>query len=80
MVFLHIKKSDTDQFIVESFRDRDTASVISEVIQSNLKLVHNLRVRVDKACGFIEELVKYGPLKEEEKQVCDFAGNGLILR
>ena len=68
MVFLHIKKSDTDQFIVESFRDRDTASVISEVIQSNLKLVHNLRVRVDKACGFIEELVKYGPLKEEEKR------------
>jgi cilia- and flagella-associated protein 298 len=25
-------------------------------------------VRVDKACGFVEELVKYGPLKEEEKR------------
>lgn len=25
-------------------------------------------MRVDKACGFIEELTKYGPLKDEEKR------------
>lgn len=25
-------------------------------------------MRVDKACGYIEELIKYGPLKEEEKR------------
>jgi hypothetical protein len=34
MVLLHVKKSDSDQFIVETFRDADTTSVIEEVIQS----------------------------------------------
>jgi hypothetical protein len=63
MVQLHLKKSETDQFIVEMPRKSETTSVIEYIIS-----VYNFRVRVDKACGYIEELVKYGPLKEEEKR------------
>ena len=68
MVFLHVKKSDSDQFIAELPRDTDTSTVIHTLVQSNNYTVHNLRLRVDKACGFIEELIKHGPLKEEEKR------------
>jgi len=68
MVLLHLKKSESDQFIVEVPRSSATAEVIETLVKSNFHLVYNLRVRVDKACGFIEELIKYGPLKEEEKR------------
>jgi cilia- and flagella-associated protein 298 len=68
MVLLHVKKSDSDQFIVQASLNEETAVIIQEVIEGNCNIVHNLRLRVDKACGFIEELVKHGPLKDEEKR------------
>lgn len=68
MVLIHVKKSDHDQFIVETSREVETAAIIEEIVDSILYLVSNLRLRVDKACGFVEELTKYGPLKDEEKR------------
>ncbi|CAG9331864.1 C21orf59_2 [Blepharisma stoltei] len=61
MVLIHIKKTDLNQFIYEASRGTPIAQLIQDIVEIN-----NLRVKVDRAAHFIEELVKAGPLKPEE--------------
>lgn len=61
MVLLHIKKSDSNQFIYETTRDSPVEQVIRELVT-----VSNLRLKLDKVATAIEDLIKKGPLKPEE--------------
>ena len=61
MVLLHVKKSDSDQFIYQT----TLAEPVEEVIIHIAELM-NKRVITDRIAVSLEELVKFGALKPEE--------------
>jgi hypothetical protein len=68
MVLIHIKKTDTNQFIYSAPLTTPVEDLISQLVNSNSYLVNNLRIKADRLAVFVEELVKHGPLKPEDQR------------
>ena len=63
MVLLHVKKTDTDQFIHSTSLSTQTDEIIATLVG-----IVNTRLKIDKVAQFIEDLVKKGPMKPEDKR------------
>ena len=63
MVLLHFKLGEKNQFIIET----TTNTPITDIIKKGVE-VNNLRCKIDTLCMVIEELMKHGPLKTEERR------------
>ena len=63
MVLLHIKKTDTDQFCHSTSLTTQTDEIIATLVG-----IVNTRLKIDKVAQYIDDLVKKGPLKPEEKR------------
>ena len=61
MVLLHFKIADKNQFILEV----KASTPIDEILKSAVE-INNLRGTLDSLCMYIEDLMKFGPLKTEE--------------
>jgi hypothetical protein len=66
MVFLRLKNSENNQFIFETKSD-----IMIDIVIRDLVRVHNLRVKLNALIPEVEELIKYGVMKEPEKQGID---------
>lgn len=66
MVYIIIKRSDNDQFMIETTCDRSVDDVISELVQ-----VWNLRLRIAQLVGALPQLADHGVMKEPERQGID---------
>lgn len=62
MVLLHVKRTnDKNEFLFET----TVAKSVSEVV-SDMVIVHNLRLKVQRLAQSMTELAKYGPMRPEE--------------
>jgi hypothetical protein len=66
MVYLKVKKSETDVFLFEAKHDLPLDQVIRECTQ-----VHNQRVRLLEIIHHVKDLVQYGPMRPLEQQGLD---------
>ncbi|PNH11745.1 hypothetical protein TSOC_001423 [Tetrabaena socialis] len=66
MVLLHMKRSDMDQFLVET-----TINATVDETSRHLAEVHNLRHRIERLKAEGGELAKYGPAKRPDQQGID---------
>lgn len=66
MVLLHMKRSDVEQFLFESTVEATVMDAVKE-----LSTVHNMRQRIIRLKLEGEELAKYGPAKQPDKQGLD---------
>lgn len=60
MVILHFKRTELDQFIMETTNQNPIEKIIEEVSE-----VNNLRITIDKLCQGMEGLAEHGPLRPE---------------
>lgn len=68
MVLIHIKKTDTNQFIYSTSLSTPVEELLSQLVHSNLHTVNNLRIKTDRLAVYIEDLIKHGPLKPEDQR------------
>lgn len=61
MVVIHIKHKDQSQFLYETKLDTSV-----EDLAINVTAIYNGRLKIDRMCGEIEELAKYGTLYPPE--------------
>ena len=61
MVLIHLKKSDTNQFLYQSTVEIDIETLVKELVELN-----NLRLKVDRLAVSMEDLASKGPMKPEE--------------
>jgi len=66
MVLIHIKKSDTDQFLVEAKTTEANTDVIQRIVD-----IWNTRLRLMRLCGAALALADYGPAKPEDQKGLD---------
>jgi hypothetical protein len=65
MVLLNYKKTDHNQFLVESTGDTPVNEVVDLVVSSKvfLIIVNNMRIKLDIFACSVEDLATHGPLK-----------------
>lgn len=60
MVILHVKRSDTNQYLYETH-----TGVLFEDLIKELVDINNWRLKIDRACQALEDLATKGPIKPE---------------
>jgi len=60
MVILHVKRSDANQFLYETFTGILIEDLVKELVQIN-----NWRLKIDRAAQALEDLASKGPIKPE---------------
>lgn len=76
MVLLHNKRSDQEQFLFEATVEATVKDTVRE-----LAIINNLRQRITRLKLEGEELAKYGPAKQPDKQGLDeYAEEGQVTR
>ena len=60
MVILHVKRSEGNQFLVETTTAKKIDELTAELVEIN-----NWRLKIDRACSSMEDLASKGPLKPE---------------
>lgn len=73
MVLLHVKRSETDQFLYETTVEKPVAEVLEDLV-----VINNLRHRIHRLRLEGEELAKYGPAKHPDKQGIDTYAEGPV--
>ena len=66
MVLFHVKKSDTEQFLVEGKTTEKNDDLIVRLVK-----IWNTRLRVGRLCGYAEQLADYGPAKPAKERGID---------
>ena len=66
MVLFHVKKSDTEQFLVEGKTTEKNEDLIVRLVK-----IWNTRLRVGRLCGYAEQLADYGPAKPAKERGID---------
>ena len=66
MVLIIIKRSDNDQYAVETTSDRPVTELITELVQ-----IWNLRLRLAQLIGSLPQLADHGVMKHPEQQGID---------
>ena len=66
MVLFHVKKSDTEQFLVEGKTTEKNDDLIVRLVK-----IWNTRLRVGRLCGYAEQLADYGPGKPAKERGID---------
>eukprot|EP01138_Halocafeteria_seosinensis_P004636 gb/GECG01004742.1/.p1 GENE.gb/GECG01004742.1/~~gb/GECG01004742.1/.p1 ORF type:complete len:259 (+),score=40.82 gb/GECG01004742.1/:1-777(+) len=66
MVVIHLKRSETDQFLYETSTATSCDTLIRELVE-----VWNRRLRLQRLASACEDLAKYGPAKPEELRGLD---------
>lgn len=66
MVVINVKRTDNDQFLYEC----SVADSNDKVIR-DLCMIWNMRERLARLCGAVEELAKHGPMKPESERGID---------
>eukprot|EP00640_Fibrocapsa_japonica_P002318 CAMPEP_0113936234 /NCGR_PEP_ID=MMETSP1339-20121228/3189_1 /TAXON_ID=94617 /ORGANISM="Fibrocapsa japonica" /LENGTH=286 /DNA_ID=CAMNT_0000938633 /DNA_START=108 /DNA_END=968 /DNA_ORIENTATION=+ /assembly_acc=CAM_ASM_000762 len=66
MVVIHIKRSDTDQFLFET-----TCTETNDNLIAKLVAIQNTRVKIRALAGAVRALGKYGPMKPPDQQGLD---------
>lgn len=61
MVIVHVKHNDESQFLYET-----TLKTLVEDLAQAITAIYNGRMKVDRICGEMEELAKYGTLYPPE--------------
>lgn len=61
MVIVHVKHNDQSQFLHETTLETPVDDLVQEVTA-----IYNGRLKVDRICGEIEELAKYGTMYPPE--------------
>lgn len=60
MVILHVKRSDTNQYLYETH-----TGILFEDLIKELVAINNWRLKIDRACQSMEDLATKGPIKPE---------------
>ena len=55
MVIIHVKKNTVDQFLYETNISISNQQLIEEIVA-----IYNGRLKVERICGEIEQLIEYG--------------------
>lgn len=63
---IHLKRTETDQFLYETTLDTDCDTLIRQLVE-----VWNRRLRLQRMASACEDLSKYGPAKPEELRGLD---------
>lgn len=66
MVLFHIKKSDAEQFLAEA-----KTSELNDAVIDRLVKIWNTRLRVERLCGYADQLADYGPAKPPKDRGLD---------
>ena len=66
MVVIHIKKTETDQFLFETNTKEENSVLIPKLVK-----VWNTRLQIQRLAEAARELAKHGPSKPEEERGLD---------